>query len=328
MNIKINTIKQLSLNKLKKFGLSSEEATLITYNLIDAELTGLKSHGLIRLISFKKQADEGKLNIKRLTIKIINESPVSLHIDGMYKLGMGIIYKSLDLAFNKIKKSKIVGVGIKNIIMSGYIGSYAKKAADKNLIFIGFHSSPARLIPYGAKTRLWGTNALTIGIPADDIPVILDMASSQITFSDLLMLKNERKMMKPGMAYDSDGKLTIDPVKALLGGLLPFAGHKGSGLAFIIELIGGTLINSTNRKKPHSHWSSFYILLDPSLFRPLSDFKKDVQTAINELKNTPMKEGFQEIYFPGEQSFKLRQQRLATGVIEIDDKILEEIKLV
>lgn len=326
MKIKIDEAKHISISNLESLGFSSEEAELITNNLIDAELAGRKSHGFIRLISFKVQANEGKLNTKKLVIDVINESFVSLHIDGHYKLGYGIIYKSLDLTFKKVKISKIVSVGIKNVVMTGYIGGYARKAVENDLIFIGYHNSPARLIPYGAKTSLWGTNALTVGIPAVGPPIILDMASSQITFSDLLMAKNEGRKIRQGTALDNNSKPTTDSAKAMLGGLLPFAGHKGSGLAFIIELLGGILTGSTSSNNLHSNWGSFYILIDPTLFRPLVDFKKDVKVAIDELKNAPRAEGFKEIYFPGEQSYKRRQQQLTEGVIELDDKVLKSIK--
>lgn len=103
MKIKIDEATKLSNDFLKALGLSGEEAKLITQNLIDAELAGRKTHGFVRLLSFKRQADEMKLNVEPLKIDIINETPTSLHINGHNKLGYGIIYKSLDLAFKKIK---------------------------------------------------------------------------------------------------------------------------------------------------------------------------------------------------------------------------------
>jgi len=326
MKITIDGATKISVSFLKSLGLSVEESELITQNLIDAELAGRKTHGFVRLLSFKKQSDEKRLNTDKLKIDVISESPVSLHIDGHKKLGYGIIYKSLDLAFEKIKASKMVSVGLKDLGVTGYIGGYARKAAEKDLIFIGFNNSPGGLIPYGSKKELWGTNPLTIGIPTEDIPVILDMASSQTTWGDLLVAKNEGRQIKAGVAVDSEGKPTTDPAKAMEGGLLPIADHKGSGLGFIIELLGGALTGSRVGYAVPGGWGSFYILIDPTLFRPLVDFKKDIKTAIEELKNAPKMEGFEEICFPGEQSHKLRQKQLSEGMVEISDKILEQVK--
>lgn len=326
MKMKINEATKLSNSFLEALGLSKEESELITQNLIDAELAGRKTHGFVRLLSFKRQADEKKLNTKALKLDIVSETPNSLHINGHNKLGYGIIYKSLDLAFEKIKTSKMVSVGLKDLGVTGYIGGYARKAVERGLIFIGFNNSPGGLIPYGSKKELWGTNPLTIGVPTNDVPVILDMASSQITWGDLLVAKNEGKQIKEGVAVDSEGKPTTDPTKAMEGGLLPIAGYKGSGIGFIIELLGGALTGSRVGYAVPGGWGSFYILIDPALFRPLADFKRDIKAAIEELKNAPKMEGFEKIYFPGEQSHKLRQKQLSEGMVEISDKIIEQIK--
>ena len=178
MKITINEATELSVSFLKSLGLLEKESTLITQNIIDAELAGKETHGFIRLPFIKKKEIEGKLNKDELRLDVVSESSVSLHINGHNKLGYDVIYKSLDLAFEKIKISKIVSVGLKDLGITGYIGGYARKAVEKNLIFIGFNNSPCGLVPYGAKKDLWGTNPLTIGIPANDIPVILDMAST------------------------------------------------------------------------------------------------------------------------------------------------------
>lgn len=326
MKIKVSEAYQISQKFLENFGLSSEESTLITENIVDAELSGRKTHGFVRLLGFKRSFDSQKFNTNPLEIDIISESPVSIYLNGHNKLGYGPIYKSLDLAFEKVKTSKILAVGIKDLNVTGYIGSYARKATERDLIFIGFNNSTGGLIPFGSKKETWGTNPLTVGIPTYDIPVILDMASSQITWGDLLVAKNEGKSIKEGAALDADGNPTTDPEKAMGGGLLPFFGHKGSGLAFIVELLGGALTGSRVGYQVPGGWGSFYILIDPTLFRPIDDFKKDVSTAINELKTSPKATGFKEINFAGEQSAKLRQKQLNAGTVEISDTILEQVK--
>lgn len=327
MKVNIDDATKLSVSFLQSLGLSEEESVLITQNLIDAELAGKETHGFIRLLSFKSKSDVGKLNKDDLRLDIISESSVSLHINGHHKLGYGIIYKSLDLAFEKIKTAKIVSVALKDLGMTGYIGGYARKAAENNLIFIGFNNSPRGLVPYGSKKDLWGTNPLTIGIPTGDIPVILDMASTLTTWGELLVARNEGRKIKPGVAIDSEGRPTTDPVAAISGGLLPFAGHKGSGLGFIVELLGGALTGSRVGCVVPGGGGCFYILIDPTLFRPLQDFKRDIKAALEELKNAPKMKGFKEIYFPGEQSHKLRQKQLSEGMIEINDNIFKQIAI-
>ena len=326
MKINIKEATQYSLDILLKLGLSKEESELITENFIDAELSNRKTHGLVRLLGFKKSKDLNKLNTSELNLNIVSESDSHLHIDGVEKTGYGVVYKSLDKAFEKIKKNKLIAVGIRNTGVSGFVGSYARKAVEHDLIFIGFNNSTGGLIPYGSIQQMWGTNPLTIGIPTNDIPVILDMASSQITWGDLLVAKNEDRKIQESVALDSEGNITTDPSKAMEGGLLPFSGHKGSGLAFIVELIGGALTGARVGNNVPGGCGTFYILIDPTLFRPIADFKKDVETAINELKESPKMKGFEEIYFAGEHSYKIRQENLKQDSFDISEKLYDDLQ--
>lgn len=325
MKIAITKAGQLSTDILLEIGIPQDEASLITENLIDAELANRKSHGLVRLIGFVKKKSDGELNTEPLEINVISESESHLHIDGNGKMGFGLIYKSLDLAFEKIKSNKLLAVGIGNTGISGFIGSYARKATEKNLIFIAFNNSPSRLVPYGSIERMWGTNPLTVGIPTNDIPVILDMASSKITLGDILVARTEKKLLEEDVVLDKNGIMTTDPDKAVDGGLLPIAGHKGSGLGFVIELLGGALTGSRVGNNVPGGWGSFYILIDPTLFRPLTDFKNDVEIAIKELKESSRMRGFDEIYFAGEQSYNARKEHLRNGEIEITEKLLNDL---
>lgn len=325
MKLTVKQLNKLTKDFLSGLGYVEQEVNYIAENLIEAQMSGRKTHGLVRLLGFKKSALDGKIITKYEDLDIISETPNSLHIDGHNKLGYSVIYRSLELAIKKVKQAKIVMVGLKDIGISGYIGAYARKATEQDLIFIGFNNSPGGLVPYGAKKELWGTDPLTIGVPTNNIPVILDMASTMITWGDLLVAKNEGKPIKEGVAIDNDGNPTTEAEKAMGGGLLPIAGHKGSGLAFIVELLGGALTGSRVGYSVPGGWGSFYILIDPTLFRRLSDFKCNVETAIKELKNAPKMNGFNEIYFAGEQSYKKMEEALKDDRVEVNDTLYKSI---
>lgn len=327
MKIKINEAELLAKETLTKLGFTSNDASLITKNLIEAELVEKKTHGLIRIPAIKKQIESNSISIKGDVPEKLNETPNSLHLDGKNKPGFIVIYQSLEKAIKKAKESGMVSVGLKDVgYASGYIGAYARIATENDLIFIGFNNSAGGLIPHGSKKELWGTNPLTIGIPTNNDPVILDMASSMTTWGNLMVSKQEGKKLSEGLALDGDGKPTTDPEKAMEGGILPFGGHKGSGLAFIVELLAGALTGSRVGYSVEGGWGSFYILINPTIFRSLNDFKSDVSTAIDELKNAPKAEGVTEIYYAGEQSNNLRKLHLKSGEIEVSDKLLSELK--
>lgn len=323
----ISQAKDLSNKILTKLGFRTEEAELITQNLIEAELVEKKTHGLVRLPAIARLVSIGSIKVIDEDIEIISEHPASIHFNAKYKPGFYAIYKSLDTALEKVKQSGILAVGIKDLAYaSGYIGDYARRVAEKDLVFISFHNSQGGLVPFGATKNLWGTNPITISVPSTSAPVILDMASSQTTWGDLMVAKTEGRTIKEGVAIDGEGNLTVDPAKAMEGGILPFAGHKGSGLAFIVELLGGALTNSRVGGAVDGGWGSFYMLIDPSIFRDINDFKSDVQKAIDELKSAPKAQGVKEIYFPGEQSYLKRNKNLQADQITISDKLMAELE--
>jgi LDH2 family malate/lactate/ureidoglycolate dehydrogenase len=326
--MKIQQAKDLSNNILEKAGFRKEESELITRNLVEAELVEKKTHGLVRLSKIVELAKSGTIKTTIEDIEIISEHPASIHFDAKSKAGFYAIYKSLEKTFVKIKQSGIVAIGIKDLAYaSGYIGDYARLATEQNLIYIGFHNSPGGLVPFGSTKDLWGTNPVTIGIPTHNIPVILDMASSQCTWGDLMVAKNEGESLKEGVAIDGEGNATIDPVKAMEGGILPIAGHKGSGLAFIVELLSGGLSNSRVGGTVKGGWGSFYILIDPTMFRDLNEFKDEVQLAIDELKSAPKAKAVNEIFFPGEQSYLKRKKNLEIGEIEVSKKLNDKLRM-
>lgn len=325
MKIKIEEAKNLSNRILQKLGFSEHEASLITKNIIDGELVGKKSHGLIRVLYIQKNIDAGKINVDGKW-EVLKDTSTQLHIDGKHKPGIIICYESLEMAMKKAKKSGIVMVGLKDLGVTGYIGSYARIAAEHDLIFIGLNNSPGRLVPHGSTEPLWGTNPLTISVPTDKSPAILDMASSMTTLGDLMESKNEGKQIKEGVAIDGDGEMTTDPEKAMEGGILPVGGHKGSGIAFMVEMLAGALTGSMVGDAVGGGWGSFYILINPTSFRPIDDFKKDAGLAIDRLKKSKKVKGVEEIYYPGERSFKLRQKNLEADSIEVSEKLYNQLK--
>lgn len=204
---------------------------------------------------------------------------------------------------------------------SGFIGAYARKAAEENLIYVGFHNSSGGLIPYGAVKDIWGTNPFTVGIPSNGLPVVLDFASSKITYGEVFEAVRNNRQLPKNSILDADGKPSVLPKDAWEGGILAMGGHKGSGLGMIVELLAGGLGMARVGWGVKGGWGSFYILINPEIFRPIDDFKGVVSSAIDELKNLPKGKEIQAIYFPGEQSQKLRRKCLDSGEIEIDSEV-------
>lgn len=326
MKIKIQEAKDLAIKTLIKFGFNQEEAEYCTENALEGELTSKKTHGFVRIPMLVKSVKGEKIKVGGEEITIVKETPVSLLIDGKSKTGLYVVNKALEMGIEKVKKSGMLIVGVTNTaLISGLIGQYARKASENDLIFIGFNNSSGGLIPYGSIKEIFGTNPVTISVPTNDLPVILDMASSKITWGNLLIAKAEGKTIPENTALDGDGNVTTDPEKAMEGGLLSYAEHKGSGMAFMVEILGGALTGSRCGHNIEGGWGSVFILVDPNILRPIDEFKKDVESLIDEVKTSPKMKGFNEIYFPGEQSQKERQKNIEAGEFELSDTIYEQI---
>lgn len=333
MKITISELSNIAVNFIQGLGFSLEDSKLIAENFVEAELSGKKSHGLGNLLWFKRAvtipgSSGYEINTTPKPIKISKETPVSLYIDGEHRTGHLVIREALNLAVEKVKTSKIVLVGLYNTSPStGCVGYWARKATEKDLIFICWNNSNGRVSPYGSTDRLYGTDPITIGVPTNNLPIILDMATAKVTVGQLMNYQREKKELPPESAINSKGELTTDAEIAWVeGSLLPIAGHKGSGLVFMGEILAGALTGSRVGNSVKGGWGTFFILFDPTVFRPLAEFKKDIHTAIDELKSSKKRIGIDEIYYPGEKSGKLHLQNLQNGFVEIPDELLNSLK--
>ncbi len=330
MKIKINELKDLSIKALEKIGFSENDCKIITEHLVTAELCGKKSHGIVRIPKLKGQVESGKIKLVSGDPEIIKDTPVSLHIDGKFKTALVVLDWTMNKAIKKAKENMICIVGTKDVgPVSGMIGYYARKVTKENLILIGFNNSPSGLTPFGSRESLWGTNPFTVGIPTNnpDLPIILDMASSKMTFGDVMVNMALGRTLPEGVSVDSEGNPTTDPKKAFEGSQLPIEGKKGSGLAMIVEILAGPLVGSKGGNiVSGGQWGSFFILLNPELFRPVQELKDDVDKMIQELKNSKKQDGVEEIFYPGERSGKNMINNLKSGEVELVDELVKQIQ--
>lgn len=334
MKIKIEELKQISIKALKVIGFDDLDATRINNHLVYAELCGKSTHGVVRIPRFKDQIKSRLISVLSDDPKVTKETPISLHVDGKSKTGLVVVEWALDKAIEKAKTNMVCFVGTKNVgPVTGMIGYFAKKVTKENLILLGFnnsHSSATGLTPFGSRESLWGTNPFTVGIPTNnpELPIILDMASSKMTFGDVMIHKALGKELPQGVSVDEEGNPTTDPNKAVGGSQLPFEGRKGSGLAMIVEILAGPLVGSKggNKVEGLGEWGSFFILINPELYRPIEELKKDVDIMIQELKNSKKQDGVEEIFYPGEKSGKTYLSNLEKGEIEVADSLIQDLK--
>ena len=331
-------MKLLKLNKIIKkifinHGLSNNHATISSNAIINAELVGAHSHGLSRLKMYCERITKKVINPKpKIKIKKISQS-ISF-IDANNSIG----FVAADIAIKKaIENSKKTGIGmvaVKNSGHYGLSGYYAEQAVKKNLVTMIYTNAPPAVAPHGAIKSLFGTNPICFGTPTGSkIPFILDTSISMINRGKIRLAARNNQKIPAGVALDKFGKPTIDAKKALKGVQLPIAGFRGSGLAWMIDILTGVLTGSNHAgrvKDPFDDFSGpqnighLFITFKTNLF--VKNYNKRIKNNIKTIKRLPKIKGVKNIMYPGENRFK-RFKTNSKKDIEISEMIRKDLKI-
>ncbi len=316
----------------EKHKLSKKHSKICADYLIKAELLEARSHGLSRL----------KMYCGRLKKKLINPNPkikvkrisssIS-HIDADNSIG----FISANVAiFQAIKNAKKTGFGLVAVKKSNHFGLssfYAEQAVKKNLIVFCFTNAPPALAPYGASKSLFGTNPICFGAPVGKVPFILDTSTSMINRGRIRHAHKFGKKIPYGVALNKFGKITTNAGEALKGSQLPIAGFKGSGLAWMVDILSGVLTGSSHGGKTKDPFDDFsgpqnvghlFITINPKIFigkKYIQEMKKNIRL----IKRLPKAKGFSSILYPGERKNEYYKKNFKKDIF-IPNKILQEME--
>ncbi len=328
--------KKVILSKLqrifKKHNLSNSHSRICADYLLKAELINAQSHGLARLKMYCDRLKKGLINSKpKIKIKKISSS-IS-HINADNSIGFVAADIGIKVAINNAKKT---GIGLVAIKKSGHYGLssfYAEQAVKKNLIVFCFTNAPPALAPHGAKKSLFGTNPICFGAPTGNTPFIFDSSASIINRGKIRRAEKLGFKIPFGVALNKKGKITTDAKQALQGTQLPIAGFKGSGLAWMVDILSGVLTGSSHGGKTKDPFDDFsgpqnmghlFITINPNVFSG-NNFLKEMKKNIKLVKKLPKAKGFSSIMYPGERKNKIYKKNINKD-ISIPSKILKEME--
>ncbi len=319
-------------NIFKKHKLSSKHAKISADALINAELVGAPSHGLSRLKMYCDRINKKVIN-PRPKIKIKKISQSITQIDANNSIGFVAADIGMKKAISNAKKTGIGFVGIKNSGHYGLSGYYAEQAVKKNLIIMCFTNAPPAIAPHGAKKSLFGTNPICFGTPtASKIPFILDTSVSVINRGKIRVAARINKKIPEGVALDKFGKPTTDAKKALAGVQLPIAGFRGSGLAWMVDILSGVLTGGNHGGKVKDPFDDFsgpqnighlFIAIKPNLF--VGNYNERIKENIKRIKRLPKIKGVKEILYPGQNKHR-RYKKNLNKKINIPTNIAKDLK--
>ena len=331
--MKINQARNLIIKTFKNYKLSNKHSSICADALINAELVGAPSHGFARIVSYCNRIKKKVINPKpKIKIKKISSSVTQIDANN----AVGFIGADLGInhAIQNAKKTGIGFVAVKNSGHYGLSGYYAERAAKKGLTAFCFTNAPPAIAPHGAKKTLFGTNPICFATPVgSSAPFVLDTSISMINRGKIRRAAKLGKKIPLGVALDKNGKPTNDPKKALEGLQLPIAGFRGSGLAWMVDILSGVLTGGNHSGKVKDPFDDFsgpqnighlFIVFKPNLF--VKDYTKRIKENIRRIKKLPKLKHFKKIYYPGEnksERFKLNLKK----EINIPQNILSEINL-
>ena len=331
MKVSAKVLKKKLIYIFKRYSLSSTHAKISSEAIIKAELVGAQSHGLSRLKMYCDRIKKKLINCKpKIKIKKISKS-VSL-IDADNSIG----FVSGDIGIKQaIKNAKSSGIGIVAVKNSGHYGLssfYAEQAVKKNLLVLCFTNAPPALAPHGAKKSLFGTNPICSGSPTgENVPFILDTSMSKINRGKIRLAAKMGTKIPEGSALDKNGNPTTDALKALAGVQLPIAGFRGSGLAWMVDILSGVLTGASHGGKAKDPFDDFsgpqnighlFITFKSNLF--LNDYIPRIKQNLKRVKKLPKIKGIKEIMYPGQNKYK-RYKKNMNKKINIPHEILKDI---
>jgi len=317
-------------------GCSADESRRIAENLVDANLTGHDSHGVIRTPRYVKWLQGGKL-VADQTVTVVADTGPMLILDGNYGFGQTVGPEAVARGIERAGSLGVAVVALRHAGHLGRIGAWAEVAAAEGLVSIHFVNVHGSLLvaPYGGVERRIGTNPVTIGVPRPDAPpVILDFATSEVAEGKILVAAKGGKPLPEGCLIGPEGEFGNDPLmlygdsdpavtperRAGPGAIRAFGAHKGSGLALMCELLAGALTRSgatgPDRDRVFNGMLSVYLAAEA--FDTDGGFGDEVRAYL-EFFRSARPAGGGEVLTPGEPERRARLARLRDGVPLADE---------
>ncbi|MCY4528265.1 MAG: Ldh family oxidoreductase [Chloroflexi bacterium] len=322
---------QITNDLLLAVGSSESHAKTVSEHLTNANLAGHDSHGFIRIIQYVREINEGDIN-PTAEPAVVNETSTTAQLDGKSTFGQVAMTAALEVGMAKAHEHGLGLVNVSNHEHTGRVGTYAETAAEEGMASFmcsGYVGGPnlMSVAPFGGTMRKLSTNPLVIAFPYnDDGPVLLDFATTVSAEGKLRVARAKGATLPDYWTITADGTPSNDPNTYYEGGsLLPIGGlhggHKGYALSFMVTLFGAVLaavatpeMQNTRVASDTMLYGSTMILIDLHRFGSLELIKAQVDGIVSYVKDTPLREGFSEVLYPGEYEIRNRQQRRIDGL--------------
>jgi LDH2 family malate/lactate/ureidoglycolate dehydrogenase len=310
-------------------GVPAPAAASVAGGLVEADLEGLSSHGVMLIDMYIERLRQGSVS-RDTKAAIVSERQGAVVLDAGNALGQLTAIQAMDIAIGKARQFAAGIVAVRHGFHFGTAGRYAGHAASAGCVGIAMcNTRPLMPAPGGAE-RVVGNNPLAIALPADgEIPIVLDMATSEAAMGKIRMAEKAKEAIPPTWAVTAQGLPTTNAAEAIAGMLLPSGGPKGFGLAFLIDLLCGLLSQGAFGAKVQPLYGDFsvpydcshlFIAIDVGHFCDLDWFRKQAAQAAAGIRAGARAQGVAELFTPGEPEWRRRQS--SGGEVRLDPSIV------
>lgn len=306
-----------------KLGCPDRTSRAVTEHLIDANLCGVESHGVMRVIQYAEQMQNGTMQVD-IKPKIITTKTGATVVDGGMAIGIPVMTLAYETSMTLAMENGLAAISILNTGHTGRHGTFADNAATKGFLTIctggGNHRVHNQVTPHGGARGMLPTNPWCVGIPGGDHgPVVMDFATGKIAGGWLYAARSAGALLPEGCIIDREGNPTQDPEDYFNGGaILPMGGHKGYALSLMAELIGEAMLGPSS---PECNW--FLITIDTRKFRHPDALQAAAEEVLADLRDCPPAPGFDRVEIPGER--ERNQRRLSNGIIALPEDTWRQI---
>ncbi len=331
-NIQPVKLRQFASQIFAAAGATGEESRAVGDALVEANLDGHDSHGVVRIAEYVRWVEKGLVNIGA-HIRIDHESDAFAVIDGNWGWGQVVAREAMEVAIEKAKRAGVGTVSVRQCCHLGRAGDFVMQAAQQDMaavMFVNTHGAGRIVAPWGGRERRLSANPIAMAVPrASGEPILVDISTCAIAGGKIHVALNSKKSIPLNCVLDSEGKPTNDPADFFgppEGALLPMAGHKGFALALLSDILAGGLSGAgCSRPDATRIGNSFLaVVMDIARFRDRKVFDSEVDQLEEYVKSSKLAPGFREIMIPGEPERRERARRQKHG-IPLDDQTWREI---
>lgn len=308
-------------------GLSDDDAWLSADTLVQADLWGHQSHGVMRLSWYLARLASGACMATARPELVVDGGAVAV-IDGHDAMGQILAAHAAEEAVIRARRHGLAAVALRNSNHFGTAMYFTLMAARQDCIgFLATNASPA-MAPWGGRRKAVGNNPWSWACPGGShAPMVLDIANTGVARGKIYLARQRGETIPPGWALDADGVPTTDPEAAINGIVQPMAEHKGYAIAVMMDMLAGVLsgsgigteVHGPYQAKQRSRAGHLMIVLNIAAFQPVTDFKTRIDQQIDALKAVPLAPGASEILYPGEREAQNDTRHRRDGLVLPDD---------